>query len=137
MDFDNCRTDLPVLLLYNLDPSWPQQDIQDCHAAAQLLMDSLVEVGHPVQEVCVQSAELETVLEGFSPDEHLIFNWCEELPGIPRSASLVAQSLDQMGFTYTGSSADALALSQDKRLVKARLCAQGIPTPRWQVFTAG
>ncbi len=135
MELDHCHTDLPVLLLYNVDPSWSQQDIRDCHAASHLLMNSLIEVGHPVQEVCIQSAELETALEGFSPDQHLIFNWCEELPGIPHSAHRVAQSLDQMGFTYTGSSAYALALSQDKRLVKAQLRARGIPTPRWQIFT--
>ena len=134
MDFNNCRTDLPALLLYNIDPFWPLQDIQDCYSAVHLLKCALIEVGHPIQEVCVQSAELHKALEGYSPDEHLIFNWCEELPGMPRSASLVAQTLDLMGFTYTGASAEALTLSQDKRQVKARLCTQGIPTPRWQIF---
>jgi D-alanine-D-alanine ligase len=126
----------PVLLLYNLNPTWPQQDIQDCRAAVRLLMDSLTEVGHPVQEVCVQSPELEMYLDGVNPNEHLVFNWCEELPGIPRSASLVAKTLDRMGFTYTGTSADALAFSQDKRLVKASMRAQGIPTPQWHISTA-
>jgi D-alanine-D-alanine ligase len=125
----------PALLLYNLDPSWPQSDIQDCRAAVRLLIDSLAEVGHPVQEVCVQSAELETILDGFNPNEHLVFNWCEEIPGIPRSASQVAKILDRMGFTYTGTGAEALTFSQDKRQVKAGLRLQGIPTPRWQVST--
>lgn len=136
MNIYHCRTDLPVVLLYNLDPSWSREDIQDCHDSAHLLMNSLIEVGHPVQEVCVQSAELETALEGINPDENLIFNWCEELSGIPRSAYRVAQSLDQMGFTYTGSDANALAFSQDKRLVKARLDTQNIPTPKWQISLA-
>jgi D-alanine-D-alanine ligase len=132
---DHSRTDLPVLLLYNFDPSWPPQDIQDCHAEAHLLKDALAEIGHPVQEVCVQSADLETHLDSVDPNEYLIFNWCEELPGIPRSASLVARALDRMGFTYTGASAEALVFSQDKRQVKARLRAEGIPTPRWHIFT--
>ena len=126
---------LPVLLLHNLDPSWPPQDIQDCHAAVHLLKDALIEVGHPIQEVCVQSDELETHLEGVNPNQHLIFNWCEELPGIPRSASQVAQILDRMGFTYTGASADALAFSQDKPQVKVSLRAQGITTSQWQIST--
>jgi hypothetical protein len=26
MDLGNCLTDLPVVLLYDLDPSWSQQD---------------------------------------------------------------------------------------------------------------
>ena len=130
---DHCITDLPVLLLYNINPSWPQQDIQDCRNAVRLLMDSLTEIGHSIQEVCVQSPDLEMYLEGVNPNEYLIFNWCEELPGIPRSASLVARALDRMGFTYTGTGADALAFSQDKRQVKSSLRCQGIPTPRWQI----
>ena len=126
-------TDLPVLLLYNINPSWPQQDIQDCYNAAHLLMDSLTEIGHSIQEVCVQSPDLDMYLEGVNPNEYLIFNWCEELPGIPHSASLVARALDRMGFTYTGTGSDALAFSQDKRQVKSSLRFQGVPTPRWQI----
>jgi D-alanine-D-alanine ligase len=135
MDFNNFWKDLSVLLLYNLDPSWSQQDIQECHAAASLLTNSLVDAGHHVQEVCVQSAELETALEGFNPDEHLIFNWCEELPGIPRSEHMVAQALERMGFTFTGSGSQTLALGQDKPRVKRLLHKRQIPTPTWQVYS--
>ena len=124
---------IPVRLLYNINPLWPQPDIQDCHAEARRLVDSLAQLGHSIQEVCVQSPELEKYLEGVNPQENLIFNWCEELPGVPHSASLVARALDRMGFTYTGTGADALVFSQDKRKVKARLRAQGIPTPRWHI----
>jgi D-alanine-D-alanine ligase len=125
----------PALLLYNLDPAWPSHDIQESQTATRLLIEALIEVGHSVQEVCVQSAELEKILEGFNPKTHLIFNWCEELPGIPHSGSLVARILDTLGFTYTGASAEALALSQDKRKVKVHLSAQGIPTPKWEIAT--
>lgn len=136
MDFIHCLTDLPVLLIHDLDPSWPQQEIQDYRAEVRLLIDALVEVGHPVQEVCIQSAELETALEGYSPDEYLIFNWCEDLPGIPHSEYRVAQTLDQMGFTYTGADAQALTLGQDKGLVKRLMQWRGISTPVWQVYTS-
>jgi len=136
MDFGNCHTDLPVLLLYNLDPSWPQEDILDRRATTQQLVDALVEVGHPFQAVCVQSAELETVLEGFSPNEYLIFNWCEELPGIPHSEFRVAQSLERMGFTFSSAGSYTLALGQDKRRVKRLLQRWQIPTPAWQVYTS-
>jgi D-alanine-D-alanine ligase len=136
MDFNNYRTDLPVLLLYNLDPSWPQEDILDSRATTQHLADALAEVGHPIQAVCIQSVELETALVGFSPDEHLIVNWCEELPGITHSESQVVQTLERMGFTYTGTASHALALSQDKRMVKRRLQKCQIPTPAWQVYTS-
>src|SRR4030066_302761 len=134
MDFIHSRKGLSVLLLYNLDPSWSRQDIQECHAAASLLTNSLVDAGHHVQEICVQSAELETVLEGFNPDEHLILNWCEELPGIPRSEHMVAQILERMGFTFTGAGPQTLALGQDNPQVKRLLHKRQIPTPTWKVY---
>jgi len=136
MDFNNYRTDLPVLLLYNLDPSWPQDDIFNTRVTTQLLAEALVEVGHPVQTVCIQSDELEVALEGFKPDEHLIFNWCEELPGIPHSESQVAQTLERMSFTHTGTASHALALYQDKRMVKQHLQRCQIPTPMWRVYSS-
>lgn len=135
MNLDQYHTGLPVLLLYNIDPSWPPQDIQICQAESHLLKEALVEIGHPVQDICVQSAELEMYLDGIDPDDFLVFNWCEELPGIPRSASIVVKALDRMGFTYTGAGAEALAFNQDKRQVKARLRALSIPTPSWQTYT--
>jgi D-alanine-D-alanine ligase len=136
MDSRNYRTDLPVLLLHNIDPSWPQDDIRNSSLTTQRLVDALVEVGHPVQPVCIQIAEPETALEGFRPDEHLIFNWCEELPGIPHSEYQVVQSLERMGFTHTGTASHALALNQDKRMVKRILKRCQIPTPAWQVYTS-
>src|SRR4030042_5765891 len=112
MDFNHFWKDLPVLLLYDLDPSWSQQDIQDRLASIHLLANSLADVGHLVQKVCIQSVELEPPLEGFKPDEYLIFNWCEELPGIPHSESQVAQSLERLGFTFTGAGSQTLSLYQ-------------------------
>jgi D-alanine-D-alanine ligase len=136
MDLIKSLTDIPVILLYDLDPSWSQQDIQECHAAASLLMNSLIDTGHHVQEVSVQSAELETVLEDFNPDENLIFNWCEELPGITHSEYMVAQTLERMGFTFTGAGSQTLALGQDKPRVKNLLHKRQIPTPYWQVYSS-
>jgi D-alanine-D-alanine ligase len=125
----------PALLLYNIDPSWPLQDIQDCQTSAQRLMEGLEGVGHPIQEVCLQTVALEDSLDGYDPQAHLIFNWCEELPGMPHSGSQIAQILDRMGFTYTGADAEGLALSQDKGKVKTILKAQDVPTPQWEIVT--
>lgn len=136
MDFANCRTDLPVLLLYNLDPSWPEEDAQERCEVTQQLLDALVEIGHPVQTVCVQSAELERALADFDPDEYLIFNWCEEIPGIPHSEYLVVQSLERLGFTYTGTASHALAINQNKHQTKLLLQQWNIPTPAWQIVTS-
>jgi D-alanine-D-alanine ligase len=136
MDINYSWEDMLVLLLYDLDPSWSQQDIQDRLAAIRLLTNSLIDAGHNVQEVCVQSAELEMALEGYNPDECLIFNWCEELPGIPHSEYRVAQSLERLGFTFTGAGSQTLSLTQDKYKVKCLLQERQIPTPVCQVYTS-
>jgi len=135
VDLNNCRTDLPVLLITNIDPSWPSQMIQDYDAETRLLLNALIEVGHPIQDVSIQSADIETALGSFNPDEYIILNWCEELPGIPHSEYLVAKSLERMGFTFTGADSSALSLSQDKSRVKHILQKELIPTPVWKVFT--
>jgi D-alanine-D-alanine ligase len=136
MDFDNMWKDLPVLLLYNIDPCWTTQDIQECHDAAITLVNSMIGAGHNVEKVCVQSAELETILEGYSPDEYLILNWCEEFPGVQHSEYLVAQTLESLDYTFTGAGSQSLALSQDKPHVKCLLNAQHITTPGWEVYTS-
>jgi len=132
----HCRTDLPVLLIYNIDPSWSLEDIEFCQAETRVLRDALIEVGHPLQESCIQSEGLETILQVFRPEEYVVFNWCEELPGVQHSGYRAAEILDRMGFTYTGADTQALILSQDKRQIKRLLQLQGIPTPTWQVFTS-
>jgi D-alanine-D-alanine ligase len=66
----------------------------------------------------------------------IVFNWCEEVPGIPRSSALVALELERGGFSYTGADASALALCQDKRRIKRRLQERGIRTPEWQVYAS-
>ena len=136
MDLYQSRTDIPIVLIYNLNPDWSRQDIRECHGAASKLTDSLVEIGHRVQKVCVQSAELETSLEDYSPDDHIIFNWCEELPGIPRSEYQVAQVLERMGFTFTGAGSQTLSLGQDKARVKRLLYKKQIPIPRWHIYSS-
>lgn len=134
MPLNGYRTDLPVVLLYDLDPSWSQPDIEERLIAIQLLRDAVAGVGHPIQVVSVQSAELETVLKGFSPEEHLILNWCEDFPGIPHSGHQVTQALEWMGFSFTGTGTKALAFSQDKPRVKRVLQKWQIPIPKWRVY---
>ncbi len=135
MSLYNCRTDLPVLLITNIDPTWPLEVIQDYEAETHILINALIEVGHPIQDVCIQSADLETVLEGYNPDNYLVFNWCEELPGVPHSEYRVAETLERMGYTFTGSDSSTLFLGQDKSKIKQILQRGRIPTPVWQVLT--
>jgi D-alanine-D-alanine ligase len=130
------RTDLPILMLYDVDPAWPQEDICDVQDEVQLLIDALKAVGHPVTRVRVETADITAILQQYDPEEAIVFNCCEEIPGIPHNCALAAEILEMLGFTFTGASADALTLGQDKRQIKRCLEKAGIPTPNWEVFNS-
>ncbi len=87
-----------------------------------------------MQTICLEGESLERVLAGCDPARQIVFNWCEEVPGIPRSSALVARTLEELGFAFTGADSRALQFSQDKPAVKERLQKLGIPTPGWQVY---
>ncbi len=128
------RNRFPVLLLHDLDSTWPPLDLEEAAGAVAELEAALQQVGHPVVSLPVCHAELEDYLHPFHPDEYIVFNWCEALPGLPHSEALVAQKLAALGFAYTGSTAATLALCWDKPRVKRLLECRGIPTPHWRVY---
>jgi len=131
-----CRTDLPILILYNVDPEWPQDDIRERLELAQVLTDALKALGHPMISAILETSDLTALLQKHDPEEIIVFNWCEDIPGIPHSCALAAKKLEMLGFTYTGADFNALTLSQDKRRIKRRLERAGIPTPNWNVFAS-
>jgi D-alanine-D-alanine ligase len=124
---------LPVLLIYNLDPAWTPHERDEVLKETNRLGTAMGEFGHPVEIVPIVDGDLAAGLEAFHPNDLIVLNWCESLPGISRSEALVAEILQSLGFTFTGAAARSLALSQDKRSVKALLERHDIPTPTWQV----
>jgi D-alanine-D-alanine ligase len=134
MDNLNHRTDLPILMLSNVDFQLPVEEIRESIIQTEGLVCALQAIGHPVTSVIVETDNLSDLLRPYCPDELIVFNWCEELPGIPHSEYLVAQSLERMGFTYTGTASQALALNQDKSQIKRLLQQSDIPTPAWEVY---
>jgi D-alanine-D-alanine ligase len=134
MDIAALRTDIPVLLLYNTDPRWPSEDIAQARTLADQAAAALGQLGHPVRTVELDDARLDERLAAVDPDDYIVFNWCEEIPGIPHSEAQPACILEARGFTFTGADADALTLTTDKRGVKLRLDQQNIPTPPWKVY---
>lgn len=129
------RTDRAVLLLHNLDPAWELSETAEVNELVGLMVQGLRQEGHPVVEVPVTHKDLHAILKPYSPEKYTVLNWCEELPGVPRSDVQVAEILENLGFAYTGASARTLALSWDKAAVKALLSESGIPVPFWQVFS--
>lgn len=130
------RTDLPILTLFNLDPDWDREATEAVVAQTGQLVSELRSLGHEVSDLAISDPDVHTQLEAFDPKSTLVFNWCEELPGIPHSDSLVARALEEIGFAYTGADPAVLSLSWHKPLVKAILEAHGVPTPRWMLCSA-
>ncbi|MFH1081515.1 MAG: hypothetical protein V1766_14870 [Pseudomonadota bacterium] len=125
---------IPVLLLYNLDPDWPDGDRDIAVLEADRLAAGLGEFGHPVAAVALRNADLAACLRSYDPCEWIVFNWCEELPGIPHSDELVAEFLETAGFTYTGPTSEVLRLSWDKAGMKKLLNNHDLPTPHWRIY---
>ncbi len=134
MSPNNNRTDLPVLILHNVDHAWEPKDIDEALHRAAEIESALRELGHPVANVPVCDANLRARLRDYDPDKYIVFNWCEGLPGIPNSEALVARILTELNFTKTGSPSKVLALCWDKPKVKRMLDQWGIPTPSWRVY---
>jgi D-alanine-D-alanine ligase len=122
--------DVPVLLLYDPDPSWTPQESEGV-----LSLDAAIaSVGHPVTTVPVLDDNLAAVLSRYDPMSYVVFNWCESIPGKPHSDAMVARTLESLGFTFTGASSLTLVLAEDRYRVKQILNQAGIPTPEWRIY---
>lgn len=123
------RTDIPVLLLHNIDPRWDTPAVEEVLKDVRIMNDALVAEGHPVVDLPVKSPDLVKQLAPYDPREHIVLNWCEEIPTQPKSEVDVVALLEELSYTYTGSPSDVLALSWDKMKVKRILQEKGISTP--------
>jgi D-alanine-D-alanine ligase len=128
------RTDLPVLLLHNIDPDWPEEDAK--YARKQVLdaVRALRGVGHPVTSVAVRQPDLRRALRRYAPEDFIVLNWCEALPGVDRSEPMVARQLEELGFTFTGASSRVLELSCDKARSREAMLRAHVPVPEGRVF---
>ncbi len=130
------RCDLPVLLLHNVSPDWTEAETREALQDVAALGDALAGLGHRVEPVAVADGGLAARLGPYDPRDHVVFNWCEELPGRLHSEPEVAAVMERLGFVFTGSPSSVLALSHDKPRVKRILDAMRLPTPPWAVFDA-
>jgi D-alanine-D-alanine ligase len=136
MDIMNLCNTLPVLLLYDIDHCWTQEEIRESDDLSNTFANSLRGAGHKVTVACLQENNLQNLLNRHDPKDVIVFNWCEEVPGIPYSWALAAREVERGGFTFTGANSRALELGQDKRRIKRRLERSGIPTLMWQIYSS-
>lgn len=126
----------PVLLVYNLDGSWEQEAREEVLRETRKLASALEGEGHRVLEVPVRGeADLDS-LSSLDPAGWIAFNWCEAIPGLPRSEAEAARRIGAAGFAYTGATPETLAFCEDKGLVRDVLKRTGVPVPEGAVFEA-
>jgi D-alanine-D-alanine ligase len=89
-----------------------------------------------VHEVKISPATEETYLELKNEKPDLVFNLGDDgFRGDPTLEPHVAAIFDILDIPYTGNNYFSLALCQNKARAKEILSYQGIPTPKFQVFT--
>lgn len=128
------RTDIPVLILHDIDPAWDLDEQESAYGAVNKLKTGLHDEGHPVVDVPVFNELLAETLQDYHPHDYVVFNWCDGLPGLPHSENKVVQILEEGNFTYTGACPDVLAFSWDKAATKDLLHKRGIPTPAGMII---
>ena len=134
MTSDMQAAKIPVVLLYCVDPRWADDEKDEVVRQSKQFGDALAGTGYTVSLVALADDNVAGQLRSFDPSECIIFNWCEEIPGIEHSEWLVAKKLETSGYTFTGAGSETLALAQDKRKVKIILDKAAVSTPPWQIF---
>jgi len=128
------RTDLPVLLAYDLHRTYGESDALEAEHLLDQLVSALGGAGHTVMLLPVCDAAWTEQLPQFDPNACIVLNWCDGVPGLAYSDVQVAHDLRAAGFTYTGSQCAVLRMSWDKPYVKRLLERWGLPTPRWRLY---
>lgn len=134
MSDSNPVKDISLLLIHNIDPAWEAAEIEKALREVGEFESALRETVGPVVSVMVNDRHLAASLRAYDPDRYVVFNWCEEIPGISRSEALVPKILEELRFTYTGSTPEVLTFCWDKVRVKQLMNLWDIPTPRWGVY---
>ena len=127
---------LAILLLHNIDPAWEPDEIDQALREVAAFESAVDNMGQPRKTITVCNDDLDSCLHGYDPDQYIVFNWCEEVPGVPHSEALAAQALETLKFTYTGSPPDVLKFCWDKLKVKQLMNLWGISTPRWRIYSS-
>ncbi len=124
---------MQAVLIYNVDPTWDPETQAATERESRRLGHAIRRQGRSLALSPIRSSHLAHALAAYDPKSTVVINWCEALPGMDRSETQVPSILDALNFTYTGATAEVIALSYDKPRVKAILAEGGIPTPDWVV----
>lgn len=126
---------MKVVVLNDIDPAWDKSEIRDARNSNRVLLEALRGEGIETYIEELSSPYIERLLKKYNPDDTIIFNLCETLPGIPHSERRVVETIENRGFTYTGNTPEVIDLSYDKQKVKKVLASLGVTVPYGAVLT--
>ena len=126
MPVDVLPSDIPVLLVYNLDPAWSAAERSEVRAASEELGAALAEQGHPVAQLEIGHEDITCYLEAYHPLEQIVFNWCEGLPGEPQRV-IAARAMEELD---SCSRAQARKRSPWRRTVPHQVMSRAAESPR-------
>ncbi len=106
---------------------------EDLTVTGNAVIEALQSFGHEAKFYDVNEKTFELLRKA---KVDFAFNVCERFNGNSFFEPHVAAMLELLGIPYTGSGPLALALCMNKVRVKEILAHNGIPTPRFQVFTS-
>jgi len=120
-----------VLVLHSDVGVDPPPDELDTLIAANAVRGALVKRGHSASLAAftVDQDRFERLLEFEQAD--VVFNLVEGVGGLGQHAPIAPRMLDEYGAIFTGATAVAMALTNDKPLTKRKLRGAGIATPDW------
>lgn len=122
---------MKILVLHSdVAPGAPPEEL-DTLAAAEAVAEALAARGHQVAQVPFRQETLEADLNRIRPD--IVFNLVEGVSGQGRLAPVAPDMLAELGVRFTGVSARAMALTNDKPMTKRLLREAGLATPDWAV----
>jgi D-alanine-D-alanine ligase len=117
-----------------MEPGWSSREQADVFDVTSSLGKAIDSAGYKTDLVPVTTDNLDLFLSAYNPQNSIVFNWCENLPGIHNSEWMVAKYLEEHDFIFTGSSSATIAQAQDKSLIKKLLDLNSILTPAWAVY---
>jgi D-alanine-D-alanine ligase len=120
---------MKILVLHSVvAPDAPPEEM-DTMVAAMAVAAALRTKGHDVSLAAFLADSLAGLLEIETPD--VVFNLVEGIDGKGALAPLAPRMLARMDVPFTGTSAAAMELTNDKPLTKQMLRDAGLQTPDW------
>jgi D-alanine-D-alanine ligase len=122
---------MKILVLHSdIAADAPPEEL-DTLIAANAVAEALTSRGHAVDQAPFRQEMLTDLLNRTRPD--MVFNLVEGVDGQGRLAPLAPDMLADLGVRFTGVSAKAMAVTNDKPLTKRMLREAGLATPGWAV----